>query len=72
MTTIHNVIAIVPSNVNEDLEYRIECRAECIEDELMTESVAYLRSLLEPCDRIRLDELLSELAHNLASKEIKS
>ncbi|WP_299315974.1 hypothetical protein [uncultured Halomonas sp.] len=71
MLTIANPIAIVPSNINPDLDYRIECRAEKIEEVLMKSSVEHLRMRLAPCDRIRLDELVSELAYNLAEREIK-
>ena len=71
MLTLTNVIAIVPSNIDPDLEDKIACRAEKIEEVLMDSSVAHLRMRLAPCDRIRLDEILSETAYNMAEKEIK-
>lgn len=71
MTTLHNVCAVVPSHVDEDLEYRISCRAERIEEVLLDSTVAHLRWQLEPTDRIRLDEILGELAYSMAEKEIK-
>jgi hypothetical protein len=71
MTTLHNVIAVVPSCTNSDYDRddRIACRAEHIEDEIKAMTVADLRDALQPCDRIRLDELISDRAYTLALNE---
>lgn len=70
MITLNNVCAVIPSNIDEDLEYRIECRAEHIKEEIMHMSVSDLLDTFRIGDRLTLDEMLDIFAYTLATKEI--